>query len=128
MTKHWRELLARVRAVETLGAVVIASLFALGAVFPHLLSDYALQIGFRTMLYIVLAEAWNLLAGYCGLVSLGSACFVGIGAYVLVGLLNATAVPIGLAVATGGAAGAALVLRAGAPGRRARCPGSTPSR
>ena len=91
-----------------LGAVAIVGLFAVGAAFPHLLSDYALQIGFRTMLYIVLAEAWNLLAGYCGLVSLGSASFVGIGAYVFVGLLNATTVPVGLAVAMGGTAGAAL--------------------
>ena len=71
-----------------LGGLLIAAVFAVGAVVPNILSDYALLIGFRLMLYIVLAEAWNLLAGYCGLVSLGSASFVGIGAYVFVGLLN----------------------------------------
>lgn len=99
-------LMERVGAV--LGVVVIVGIFAVGALFPHLLSDYAMQIGFRTMLYIVLAEAWNLLAGYCGLVSLGSASFIGIGAYVLVGLLNATGMPIGLAVVLGAGAGALL--------------------
>jgi branched-chain amino acid transport system permease protein len=86
----------------------MVALFAGAALVPNLLSDYALQIGFRLMLYIVLAEAWNLLAGYCGLVSLGSASFVGIGAYVLVGLLNAGKVPIPVALGLGGLAGAAL--------------------
>jgi branched-chain amino acid transport system permease protein len=109
VTKQQPGLLARSGAAHILGALVIAGFFfAIGAVFPHLLSDYAMQIGFRIMLYVVLAEAWNLLAGYCGLVSLGSASFVGIGAYVLVGLLSTTAVPVGLAVVLGGVAGAVL--------------------
>jgi len=94
--------------IEQLGGLLIAALFAIGALVPNLLSDYALLIGFRLMLYIVLAEAWNLLAGYCGLVSLGSASFVGVGAYVLVGLLNQTGVPVPVAVLIAGLAGAAL--------------------
>lgn len=32
-------------------------------------------------LYAMLAQAWNLLAGYCGQISLGNAVFFGIGAY-----------------------------------------------
>lgn len=108
MTKRQPGLLARSGVAHIFGALVIAGFFAVGAVFPYLLSDYAMQIGFRLMLYVVLAEAWNLLAGYCGLVSLGSASFVGIGAYVLVGLLSTTALPVGPAVLLGGAAGAVL--------------------
>ena len=50
--------------------------------------DYALQIGFRILIYLALAESWNLLAGSVGLVSLGTSCFVGLGAYVAFGLSN----------------------------------------
>ena len=34
------------------------------------------------MLYAVLGEAWNIMAGYAGMVSIGQAAFFGIGAYV----------------------------------------------
>ena len=108
MTSTSQYQLAVLRFGDKWGAVLIVALFAGAALVPNLLSDYALQIGFRLMLYIVLAEAWNLLAGYCGLVSLGSACFVGIGAYMLVGLLNADNLPIPVALGLGGLAGAAL--------------------
>jgi branched-chain amino acid transport system permease protein len=37
-------------------------------------------------LYLALAQLWNLLAGYTGLVSVGQQAFVGIGGYVLFGL------------------------------------------
>jgi branched-chain amino acid transport system permease protein len=89
------------------GPVIVAA-FAGAALVPNLLSDYASQISFRLMLYIVLAEAWNLLAGYCGLVSLGSASFVGVGAYVLVGLLDGAGFPVAPAVVIAGVAGATL--------------------
>ena len=108
MTQERVSLQRGLHGIEQLGGLLIAALFAIGALVPNLLSDYALLIGFRLMLYIVLAEAWNLLAGYCGLVSLGSASFVGIGAYVLVGLLNRTGVPVPVAVLIAGLAGAAL--------------------
>lgn len=64
-----------------------AALLALALATP-LLSDYALEIGFRLLILLTLAEAWNLLAGYGGLVSLGTASFVGVGAYVLTGAVN----------------------------------------
>jgi len=72
------------------------------------MSDYALELGFRLLLLISLAEAWNLLAGYGGLVSLGTASFFGVGAYALVGLANQLGVPPALAVPVAGLAAAAL--------------------
>lgn len=108
MTRGPFDVLPRVGAIDAVGVGAIVGIFAVGAIYPSLLSDYALQVGFRLMLYIVLAESWNLLAGYCGLVSLGSASFVGIGAYVLVGLLNGIHMPISAAVAIGGVGGATL--------------------
>jgi len=59
-------------------------------------SDYALQIAFRILIYLTLAESWNLLAGSVGLVSLGTSCFVGLGAYVTFGLLNNIDAPLPL--------------------------------
>lgn len=90
--------------------LTVAVLFvALVAAAPWL-SDYALETGFRLLLLITLAEAWNLLAGYGGLVSLGTASFVGTGAYVLVGLMNKTGVGLTLAVMAGGICAALLAL------------------
>lgn len=110
MTPRRQNTLGSATAFALLGGAAVVGMFAIGAVFPYLLSDYALQIGFRLMLYMVLAESWNLLAGYCGLVSLGSASFVGIGAYVFVGLLNAVKVPIAIAVVIAGISGAVLAV------------------
>jgi branched-chain amino acid transport system permease protein len=66
------------------------------------LDDYKLEVGFRGLLLVSLAEAWNLLAGYGGLVSLGSASFIGVGAYALVGLLNANRTGVALALICAG--------------------------
>lgn len=90
-------------------AAMFATLVAFCIAGP-MLSDYALEIGFRLMLYIVLAEAWNLLAGYGGMVSLGTASFVGIGGYAFIGLLNKAGLPVALAVPASGIASALLAL------------------
>jgi len=45
-------------------------------------NDYYLNIAVMTCLWAGLAGAWNLMAGYGGLVSLGHSAFFGIGAYV----------------------------------------------
>jgi branched-chain amino acid transport system permease protein len=55
---------------------------------PWFTSDYAQQVSFRVLQYAALGQAWNLLAGYGGLVSLGSAAFIGIGAYTTAELTN----------------------------------------
>jgi branched-chain amino acid transport system permease protein len=101
----------QLRVLDRRSALLILPLafVALAAAGPAL-SDYALEIGFRLLLLITLAEAWNLLAGYGGLVSLGTACFFGIGAYVLTGLLNQTGAPLALALPTAGLASALLAV------------------
>lgn len=84
-------------------------LVALAVVAPAM-SDYALEIGFRLLLLMTLAEAWNLLAGYGGLVSLGTASFVGVGAYTLTGLVNKADMSPVLAIPLAGVAAALLAL------------------
>jgi branched-chain amino acid transport system permease protein len=92
-------------AVALAGPAIVVIAAVAGA-FPAVLGDYGLQIGFRLLLYISLAEAWNLLAGYCGLASLGSAFFIGLGAYVLVGMLNGLGMPVFAGLVVAGLAGA----------------------
>ncbi len=62
----------------TRGAVVIGGLGAFPFVFPE---HWVLNIAFFTLMYAVLATAWNLVGGYSGYISLGNAGFFGIGAY-----------------------------------------------
>jgi len=61
-----------------LGAAVLALVLAV----PLSIRDPFFQnILILTALYTALSQAWNLLGGYCGQVSLGQALFFGIGAY-----------------------------------------------
>lgn len=66
------------------------------ALLPFAGDAYAQQVGYRVLQLAALASAWNLLAGYGGLVSLGTASFVGIGAYALSYMGNRTGAPIWL--------------------------------
>jgi branched-chain amino acid transport system permease protein len=91
-----------------LGAVLLG-LFAGLALLSGWAGDYVLELAFRLLVLMTLAEAWNLLAGYGGLVSLGTASFVGLGAYVLVGAMN-RGWPLWLAWATAGLAAALMAL------------------
>lgn len=87
---------------------VVAALFVLAVVLGAVGGDYTLEIGFRLLLFVTLAEAWNLMAGYGGLVSLGTASFFGVGAYVLTGLVNRADAPLAVALLAGGIAAAAM--------------------
>lgn len=51
-------------------------------VLPFFAGRGLLQDLFQIMTLLVLAQCWNLLAGYAGLVSVGQQAFVGLGAYV----------------------------------------------
>jgi branched-chain amino acid transport system permease protein len=87
---------------------MLPAVLAAVAVLTPQMSDYTLEIGFRLLLLITLAEAWNLLAGYGGLVSLGTAACVGVGAYVLTGLVNQWGWSFGLAILAAGVVAALL--------------------
>jgi branched-chain amino acid transport system permease protein len=102
------------RSVVTNGGLVVTGVLLIGLCImtfvPHVVGEYGTQIGFRALLYLTLAEAWNLLAGYGGLVSLGSSSFVGIGAYVLMGMLNAGGFGIATALTASGLGASALAV------------------
>lgn len=58
-----------------LGFTVVLALLPLG------MSDRVETIAIRTLLFAIMAVAWNLMSGYGGLFSFGHAAFFGIGAY-----------------------------------------------
>lgn len=63
----------RIVAVALLGAALLA---------PAVVTlPYPRDVLIRIFLFATLAQAWNILAGYCGQISLGHAIFFGTGAY-----------------------------------------------
>jgi branched-chain amino acid transport system permease protein len=71
-----------VSRISTLGlaraAVVFGALLAFPFVFPQ---PWLVNMAFFVLMYAGLAQAWNVLGGYSGYVSLGHAAFFGLGAY-----------------------------------------------
>src|SRR5918999_2393358 len=65
-----------------------------------------LLVEFFTIL--ALAQMWNLLAGYAGLVSIGQQAYVGIGAYALLWFVNTLGVNVFVAVPLAGVVAATL--------------------
>ena len=59
--------------IATLGVFI-----ALAAAAPWLVGDGGIGLLFEVLLMLAMAQLWNLLAGYTGLVSMGLQCFTGI--------------------------------------------------
>jgi branched-chain amino acid transport system permease protein len=67
------------RRRQVLGVLAVLAVLAL---LPALVHDaYLRNVLILTLLYAALAQAWNILGGYCGQISLGHALYFGIGAY-----------------------------------------------
>jgi len=63
-------------------AAAIAAFLALLAGLPFVVTaPWVMTIALFTLMYAVLASAWNLVGGYAGYPSLGHAAFFGLGAY-----------------------------------------------
>lgn len=71
--------------VPTLTIVVFV---ALAAAAPWLVGDGGVALLFEVLLMLAMAQLWNLLAGYAGLVSMGMQCFVGLGGYTTIFAAN----------------------------------------
>jgi branched-chain amino acid transport system permease protein len=91
------------------GAVaLIGPIAVLLALLPYVADAYWQQLGYRALQLYTLATAWNLLAGYAGQTSLGVAAFVGCGAYCMVMVENALALPFIAVLPLSGAVAAAF--------------------
>jgi branched-chain amino acid transport system permease protein len=74
----------RTRAA-TVSGIAALILLAVAIVLPAFASRSLIQDLFFILTMLTLAQFWNLLAGYAGLVSVGQQAFVGFGAYMLFG-------------------------------------------
>jgi branched-chain amino acid transport system permease protein len=94
------------RIAVAVGLVVIVIL----ALAPQWAEARDLNTLVRLLTLLCLAQMWNLLAGYAGLVSVGQQAFVGIGAYTLVYFGNERDLNIFLCVPLAGVIAAILAL------------------
>jgi branched-chain amino acid transport system ATP-binding protein len=111
---RWAGLLPRTRRqVVTFVVVALAVLVAL--VLPFVVDEYYTLVLYQVLIYIALAQAWNLLAGYGGLVSLAPAASVGIGMYSSAVLANHFNLALPLLIIGGGLVAAVFALLVSVP-------------
>jgi branched-chain amino acid transport system permease protein len=92
--------------------ILSAALLALGLIAPFYLGDYWLTVLTLILYFAYTGQAWNIMMGFAGQLSLGHALFVGLGAYTTAALFIKYDIPpwIGLvaAVAVASACGAMM--------------------
>ncbi len=105
-------ILARRRRELLAGGIILLVLILL----PLPIGDaYTRNLIILTVLYGGLAQAWNILGGYCGQISLGHALYFGLGAYVSTLLFTRAGIPPTLGMFAGGAVAGAAALLVGWP-------------
>ena len=94
------------------GLWLLALLLALLLVFPFFASGYLLAVGFLILYFAFVGQAWNVMMGFAGQLSLGHSLYVGLGAYAAAALYVHYGVSpwigLGASVALCALAGAAL--------------------
>jgi branched-chain amino acid transport system permease protein len=85
-----RALLRHRLAAPAAGAAACLAL----AVLPLVVGSGDLGLATEILLVFTMAQMWNLLAGYAGLLSLGHAAFIGMGGYALYAVTNLLGLPI----------------------------------
>ena len=90
--------------------MILAMLTAGLGTVPIWGTDYAMLFCMLFCIYLAMAQMWNLLAGYSGLVSLGQQSFVGMGGYTVAVLSSYYGINIWLAVGLAGFTSVLLAL------------------
>jgi branched-chain amino acid transport system permease protein len=93
--------------------LALAGVFLLA--LPLILSPYLVAISYLVCISVCLAQSWNLIGGYTGLASLGTAAFFGTGAYTTFLLIRGLGTPFLLAALAGGLVAAALAVLVARP-------------
>ena len=70
-----------IQGVPRRGLVLLAALLFLLLVFPLFASGYLLSVGFLILYFAYVGQAWNIMMGFAGQLSLGHSLYVGLGAY-----------------------------------------------
>jgi branched-chain amino acid transport system permease protein len=100
----------RTTTASRVGALVAALVMAGLIALPWTGNAGLMRMVVEVIALLVLAEMWNLLAGYAGLVSIGQQAYVGLGGYALVVLADDLGVNPFLAVPLAGVVAAAFAL------------------
>ncbi|MBM3557679.1 MAG: branched-chain amino acid ABC transporter permease, partial [Alphaproteobacteria bacterium] len=102
------------RGIPRHGLVLLALFVAAMIVAPYLVGDYLLNVLTLIFYFAFLGQAWNIMMGFAGQLSLGHALYIGLGAYASgalffhYGLPPAIGLFLGVVVAAG--AGSAIGL------------------
>jgi branched-chain amino acid transport system permease protein len=99
--------------------LVVAALVA-GLPFLPFANGYIIAVAVRMLIFIALGQAWNIVAGIGGLLSLGHGVFLGLGCYAAGILFNEYALPPWLGIWVGGLLSVAVALVMGAMTLRMR--------
>ncbi len=78
--------------------ILLALFFGVLAALPPVLDRYLLSVLFLIFWFATVAQAWNVMMGFCGQLSLGHALYVGLGGYVTAVLYVRYGVPVPLGV------------------------------
>ncbi|MCX7384414.1 MAG: branched-chain amino acid ABC transporter permease [Alphaproteobacteria bacterium] len=96
--------------------LVAAGLLVFAIVAPMAVKDVtALNVIILSLLFAGLAQAWNIIGGYCGQISLGHAVYFGMGSYVSTLLYVQAGLPPSAGIFIGGAVGGLAALLVGWP-------------
>ncbi len=101
------------------GRGLLAVLLAVAVAIPWLVGDrsYVTYLVFTFFVFAVFGHAWNLLAGYCGLLSFGNQVYVGIGGFTLAIVFYYGGVNVWLALPLSGLVSAAFAFLLATPVR-----------
>ena len=94
---------------------VIFGLIIISGIFPYFANQYWIRIVTVILMYAALAQATNIIMGFCGLVPFGNVAFFGIGAYITGMTMNYWGLPFFMAVILGSVACAVFTLIVGSP-------------
>ena len=101
------------------GRSLLGALLGIAIAIPWLVGDqsYITYLVFTFFVFAVFGHAWNLLAGYCGLLSFGNQVYVGIGGFALAIMFYYGGINVWLALPISGIVTAAFAFLLAAPVR-----------
>jgi branched-chain amino acid transport system permease protein len=119
-TGHYKESIGQVIALSDSAAawVGIGMLFAALLAAPFLIGTYALTLMVSAMIAVIGAVGLNLLTGTTGLISLGQAGFLAVGAYTNAILMTDYHLPVWFSLPAAGITGALISIIVGVPSLR----------
>ncbi len=121
LPSQWERLAEGTQRLRPFGAWLV--LLTLLIVFPLLQPPlFYMRLVGTILLFVVLAQSWNIIGGYTGYISFGHVTFFGIGAYVAALLFRSAGWPPYAAALPAGLAAALFALLIGFPTLRLRGP------